>query len=72
MYLKQIDSCPSYLASNFRDRLGFEKIAVNLEESIVGVECMILDKLGKMVCGWLREKVDNDDIPVVTEGHGLC
>ncbi len=59
------------LASNVWNGCRLEAFLVIGRELAVGVKGVVLNELGQVVGGWLVPGVNDNDIPVVKEGHGL-
>ena len=60
------------LARNFRDGFILQALLIVCGELGVRVKGMVLNELRQMVGGGLVPGVDDNDIPVIKEGHGLC
>ena len=58
-------------AGNVRNWEFLEHFFMIRQVAIVGIEGMILNQSQKMVCGGFRKNVDDNDVLVIPNGHGL-
>ena len=59
-------------AGHLGNRQVLQAFLVGRRELAVGVKGVVLDELRQMVGGGLVPGVDDNDVPVIPKGHGLC
>jgi hypothetical protein len=59
-------------SGNLGDRQALQTFLVGRRELAVGVKGVVLDELRQVVGGGFVPGVDDNDVPVIPKGHGLC